>query len=180
VSILMTENTERDAPTADKRMVKFGLLMEAAVTYQQSAEESLNRLKAHTQGLDTIVREEIRRTMVEELVELSAECRRATRALEALKGAANLRFACLSIGITAVCTGLALAVLWYVLPRPSQIAALRAERDRYAANIAQLERRGARIELRRCGEGDARLCVHVDTQTPALGSKRDYFIVKGY
>src|SRR5262249_48120506 len=138
-----------------------------------------NRLRAHTQGIDAIVRDEIRRTMVDELLSLGEECKRATRALESVKQAANVRVALWIISITVICTGLAIAVLRWVLPTQSEVGALRAERDRDAAIVAQLEQRGGRIDLRRCGS-DSRLCVRVDLKAPAFGEHRDYWVVQGY
>ena len=55
------------------------------------AENRLEKLRAHTQDLDSVVREEIRRTLVEELDELTAESRRAAQALKGMKRAAHLR-----------------------------------------------------------------------------------------
>ncbi len=51
--------------------MKFGLLMESAQTHQKMAEAHLEKLRAHTQELDGVVREEIRRTLIEELQELT-------------------------------------------------------------------------------------------------------------
>jgi len=47
--------------------IKLGFLMEAAQTHQQLAERVLEKLERHTRGLDDIVRQEIRRTLIEEL-----------------------------------------------------------------------------------------------------------------
>jgi hypothetical protein len=162
---------------ADERITKIGLLMEAAVAYQQSAEDSLKRLKAHAQGIDAIVRDEIRRTMVDEFLSLGEECKRATQALQSIKRAAGMRIALWSAGAAAVCAGLALTILWWTLPTKAAISALRAERDHYAATVAQLERLGGRVDLRRCSRG-AHLCVRVDTQAPPFGEHRDYFVVQ--
>ena len=75
----------------DETTMKFGLLMESAQAHQKMAETHLERLRAHTQGLDGIVREEIRRTLVEELQALTAESRRAVQALSHMKRAADMR-----------------------------------------------------------------------------------------
>jgi hypothetical protein len=172
-------NTPAPAPP-DDGITKMGLLMEAAIAYQQSAEDALKRLNAHTRGMDAIVRDEIRRTLTDELMALGEECGRAKRALESVKRAANVRILLWSIGITVVCTGIALTVLWKLLPTKSEIAALREQRDRYSQTLAQLESRGGRIDLRRCGEANARLCVHVDPKAPAFGEHHDYMVVQGY
>ena len=167
-----------DTPSpADERITKIGLLMEAAITYQQSAEEALNRLKAHTQGIDAIVRDEIRRTLVDEFQGLDEECRRATQSLQSVKRAANLRVTLSSIGIAAICTCIAVAALSWLLPSKAEIAALRAQRDRFSETVVQLERHGGRIDLRRCGN-DSRLCVRIDMKAPTFGEHQDYRIVQ--
>src|ERR1700676_3462061 len=72
--------TERGHPVGDDTL-KVGLLMESAEAHQKLAETHLTKLLAHTQGLDEVVRDEIRRTLIEEFQALSAESDRATRAL---------------------------------------------------------------------------------------------------
>ena len=79
------------AGTVDETTMKFDLLMESAQAHQKMAECHLEKLRAHTQDLDGVVREEIRRTLVEELDELTAESRRAAQALKGMKRAAHLR-----------------------------------------------------------------------------------------
>src|SRR5450759_2269542 len=73
--------------------MKCGLLMEAAQTHQSLVEAALGTLKLHTETLDSVVREEIRRTLVDELQALTAESNGATQALRALRRAANIRAA---------------------------------------------------------------------------------------
>jgi hypothetical protein len=75
--------TERSAVLDDATM-KVGLLMESAQAHQKLAEGQLERLRAHTQDLDSVVRDEIRRTLVEELRALTrklpvppAHCKRS-------------------------------------------------------------------------------------------------------
>lgn len=169
-----------DRPAAmDETTMKFGLLMESAQAHQKLAETHLERLRAHTQDLDGVVREEIRRTLVEELREVSAESNRAAQALRAVKRAAGMRGLLLSAAAAALSTAAPFAIARWILPSPAQIDALRARRDQLAANVSRLEQQGGRIEWRRCGES-ARLCVHVDRTAPAYGDKGDYFVVKGY
>lgn len=159
--------------------MKFGLLMESAQAHQKLAETYLERLRAHTQDLDGVVREEIRRTLVEELRELSAESNRAAQALRAVKRAAGMRGLLLSAAAAALSSAVPFAIARWVLPSPTQIDALRTRRDQLAANVSRLDQQGGRIEWRRCGES-ARLCVHVDRTAPAYGDKGDFFVVKGY
>ena len=79
----------------DDATMKVGLLMESAQAHQKLAETHLEKLRAHTQDLDGVVREEIRRTLIEELQDLAAESKRAAQALNGMKRAANMRGAAL-------------------------------------------------------------------------------------
>lgn len=159
--------------------LKLGLLMEAAQAQQHLGQESLDRLAAHTRELEAIVRDEIRRTVGEELAGVASESRRAADSLHRLRRAANLRVMLWTVSIAAVCSAVGLAEAWWMLPSRHEVAALRARRDALAANIARLRERGGSIDLRRCG-ARARLCVEVDRRAPAYGAHADYLIVKGY
>jgi hypothetical protein len=170
--------TERFAPLDDATM-KVGLLMESAQAHQKIAEGQLEKLRAHTQDLDGVVRDEIRRTLVEELQALTAEATRATRALEKLKGAGALRAVAWSLVAAVLCTLMPIGVAHWALPSAAEIATLRARRDELAANLAKLEQEGGRIDWRRCGDG-RRLCVRVDRKAPTYGDKADYFVIDGY
>jgi len=163
----------------DDETVKFGLLMESAHAHQKLAETHLEKLRAHTQDLDGVVREEIRRTLTDELQALTAESQRAARALQAMKHAANMRAASLGIGVAILCTAICSAIVRWALPSASEIAALRARRDELAAGVWRLEQQGGRVDWRRCGE-TGRLCVRVERRSPAYGATADYYIVKGY
>lgn len=159
--------------------MKFGLLMESAQAHQKLAESHLERLLAHTRDLDGVVRDEIRRTLIEELQMLWAESKRTTEALQRIRRSAAVRAGLWSILTAILCTGIPVAVMRRAMPSGSEITAMRARRDELAASIAVLEGRGGRIEWRRCGE-TARLCVRVDRKAPAYGEKADYVVVAGY
>ncbi len=164
---------------ADDDTMKFGLLMESAQAHQKLAESHLEKLRAHTQDLDEVVRDEIRRTLIDELKSLTAESDRAARALRGMKRAANLRGLAWNLGMAALCTAIPAVGAYWLLPSMSDIAALRAQRDALTQNMAQLARRGAKGEWRSCGEA-GRLCVRVDREAPVYGEKADYYVVKGY
>ena len=164
---------------ANDDTMKLGLLMEAAHAQQALAETTLEKLKAHMGDLDDIVREEIRRAFVEELQLLGDEGKRAAESLRRLGRSANSRVVLWSVGLTLLCTAIPLCGEWLFLPSQSELAALRSKRDDLAANVARLEQRGGRIDLRRCG-GTDRLCVRVDRKAPAYGEAADYWVVKGY
>ncbi len=170
--------TERSA-TLDEATTKVGLLMESAQAHQKLAEGQLERLRAHTQDLDSVVRDEIRRTLVEELRALTAEAARATQALQKIRGASVLRGAAWSLAVAVLCTVLPIGIARWTLPSATEIAALRSRRDELAANLAKLEQQGGRIDWRRCGDA-RRLCVRVDRKAPTYGDKGDYVVIEGY
>lgn len=159
--------------------LKLGLLMETAQAHQALAAAALEKLSAHLRELDTVVRDEIRHTLVGELQFFAAESRRAAEALRVLRRAANLRVVSWSIGITVLCSAIPLGTVWWLFPSSKELSTLRATRDELAASVASLERRGARVDIRHCGEGE-RLCVRVDRKAPVYGNTGDYLVIKGY
>jgi len=163
----------------DENTVKIGLLMESAETQQRLAETHLETLRAHTRGLDAVVREEIRRTLVDELAALSAEADRTVSALRAAARAVRMRGLLWNLAITAVCIAAPSAAARLVLPSQADIDGLRSRRDLLVREVARLEERGGRADWRRCGE-TARFCVRVDKEAPVYGEKADYFVVMGY
>jgi hypothetical protein len=165
--------------SADEDTLKLGLLMEGAQAHQRSAELHLERLRAHTQDLDGVVRHEIRRTLVEEVRALTADTQRASQALREMKRAANMRGTLWSVGIAGLCTAIPLVIAHAALPSAETIATLRTQRDALAQNVARLELRGGKVDWRTCGDA-ARLCVRVDKKAPVFGEAGDYVIVKGY
>jgi hypothetical protein len=165
--------------SVDDNTMKLGLLMEAAHAQQSVAETALERLKAHIADLDDIVREEIRRTLVEEFQVLGGERKRAADALRKLGRSANARVVLWSVGLTSLCAAIPMCAQWWLIPSQGELAALRSKRDELASSIARLEQRGGRIDLRRCG-GTDRLCVRVDRKAPVYGEAGDYFVVRGY
>ena len=51
----------------DQDSVKLGLLMETAQTHQKLAEAAIGKLNEETQGLTAVVRDQIRRVVVEDM-----------------------------------------------------------------------------------------------------------------
>jgi hypothetical protein len=162
----------------DQDSVKLGLLMETAERHQKLAEAAIGKLNEQAHGLEAVVRDQIRRAVVEEMTNVRAETQRAVEALKKVKRAANARVTLWTIGLTTISVSIALFVAWWVLPTRAEIIALRAERDDLASNVASLNRRGARADLRLCGTGH--LCVRVDMNAPRYGAQTDYFIIRGY
>ena len=81
--------------------------------------------------------------------------------------------------MTMLCSAIPLALACWLMPSHAEVVALRAKHDELTAQIENLERKGGRIDLRRCGVG-ARLCVRVDRKAPIYGEQSDYLIVRGY
>jgi hypothetical protein len=159
--------------------LKAGLLMEAAQTHQQQAQLALDRLSAHTAGLDEVVREEIRETLLTQLHALAADVHGACEALRSLKRVAAVRLTLWSLGIMLLATLAPFALVYNVLPSAGEIATLSARREELNARIAQLAQAGADLELRRCGVAQ-RLCVRIERGTPSYGQDRDFLIVRGH
>ena len=159
--------------------LKLGLLMEAAQAQQALAASALERLREHTAGLDAIVREEIRATILEELQSLGADSQRAAAGLRSLQRAADLRIALWSTAILSLSALVPIGVVRWLSPSRSEIAALGARRDELAFNIARLTQEGGRLELRHCGTAQ-RLCIRVDRAAPSYGERSDFLVVKGY
>jgi len=162
----------------DQDSVRLGLLMETAQTHQKLAETAIEKLSQHTQSLESAVRDQIQRALVDALETVHVEAQRAVEALQKMKRAANMRITLWTLGLTATSAAIALFIAWWVLPTPAEISRLRTERDELASNIAVLNQRGARADLRRCGAG--RVCVRVDLSAPRYGASSDYLVIKGY
>jgi hypothetical protein len=165
--------------TIDDTTMKFGLLMESVQAQQKLAESHLEQLRAHTQDLDAVVRDEIRRTLIEELQSLWAESKRVTEALTRIRRGATLRVGLWSVATAILCAGIPVGIMRWTVPSGSDVTALRARRDELSASVAILEGRGGRIDWRRCGDR-SRLCVRVDRKAPTYGDNADYLVVAGY
>jgi hypothetical protein len=163
----------------DDSTMKLGLLMEAAQAHQRAADSSLRKLKATTTELAAVVRDEVHRVLLEELHSLESDSKRACEALRGVRRAANMRVLSWSLGITLLSSAIPLGLMCWIVPSRAEIAALRAKHAELATQIANLEQRGGRIDLRRCGDG-GRLCVRVDRKAPTYGEQSDYLIVRGY
>jgi hypothetical protein len=159
--------------------LKLGLLMEAAQAQQSLAATTLDRLREHTAGLDAIVREEIRTTLLEEMRALAEESRGAAEALRRLQRSANLRVVAWSVAVLTPVSLIPCAIAWWLLPTRADIQALVARRDELTANIARLARQGGNVELHHCGT-NRRLCVRVERSAPPYGEAGDFLVIKGY
>jgi hypothetical protein len=167
------------AARMEDETLKLGLLMEAAQAQQTLAATTLDRLHEHAAGLDAIVREEIRATLLEETQSLCEESRRAAQALRSLQRTANLRVIAWGAAILSLASLVPCAISWWLLPTHGEIQALLERRDELTANIARLSRQGGNVELRHCGSAQ-RLCVRVERSAGAYGAAGDFLILKGY
>jgi hypothetical protein len=159
--------------------LKLGLLMEAAQAQQTLASSALERLHQHTAGLDAIVREEIRATIVEEMHALAEDTRRASEALRGLGRAADRKLTVWSATILALSIVVPCALAQWWFPSPAEVAALAARREQLNGDLARLTSQGGRIELHHCGSAQ-RLCVRIDRSAPPYGEAADFRVVKGY
>lgn len=159
--------------------MKIGLLLESAHAQQALAETVLERLKAHVTGLESIAREEIRSTMIEELRALGEDSQRAAETLRRLRHAANLRVALWTLGMASLSCAVPLAAAWWLLPSRGDIAALSARREALERVVGNLTQQGGQTQLNRCGTA-RRLCVRVDRSAGVFGEAGDFLIVKGY
>lgn len=159
--------------------LQAGLLMEGAAAHQAMVTENLQRLQAHIRDLDAVVRDEIRRTLLEELHGVSDESRRAVQALQRAGSAAARRLGLLAQSIIFLTTLIPAGVMFYVTPSPAELQSLRTQRAALESALAQLRREGAQVEWGRCGE-ERRLCVRIDRKAAHFGEQADYAIVRGY
>jgi len=163
----------------EEQSTKLGFLMEAAASHQNLAENVLRQLAAHTQDLEAVVRGETRRALAEELQALGSETQSAIEGLRTLRRSISVRMGAWNLGIVLLSTLISFGAGWLMLPSRADISKLRERRDSLSGVVAELDRQGRRIDLRRCGELQ-RLCVRVERQAPAYGVASDYYVVKGY
>jgi hypothetical protein len=167
------------ASTIDDKTMAFGLLMESAQAHQKAAESQLQKLRDHTRDLDGVVRDEIRRTLVDELQSLTTETARTIGALEKIKRGVRMRNTVASVGVAMACALAPVIAAKLMLPSAADVASLTARRDEMALNVSRLQQRGGAVDMRRCG-ASLRLCVHVDLKAPKYGDKADYYVIAGY
>ena len=75
----------------DQDSVKLGLLMETAQTHQKLAEAAIGKLNEQTEGLQAVVRDQIRLAVIEEMKIVQAETQSAVQALRRVKRADGTR-----------------------------------------------------------------------------------------
>jgi len=159
--------------------VRAGLLLEAIETQRTLAASVLERLQAHSAGLDAIVREEIRATLTEELASLADAARQARVSLDATHRGANLRLAAWSTAMVFISCAVPWAFATWLLPSEAELAQLRARRTELSAAVERLTQQGGRVQLRRCGSAQ-RLCARIERAAPPYGEGADFRVLAGY
>lgn len=167
------------SPAISSEALQAGLLMEGAQAHQAMVTENLQRLQAHIRDLDAVVRDEIRRTLLEELHAVGDESRRATQALQRAGRAAAGRLGFLGCAIALLASLVPAGVMLYLSPSPAELGTLRAQRADLESSLARLRQEGAQVEWGRCGD-ERRLCVRIDRKAQHFGEQADYAIVRGY
>jgi hypothetical protein len=151
---------------------EIAMVFAAAQTQQQVAEAALDRLQRHTQQLDALVRDTVRRAHLEGLQALHFETERALTGLRDLHRAALPRAFWMTLGSAAF--GLAMSLILGVCFIPSK-----AEIAQRQATLATLIASGAQAQLSRCATPHAapKLCIRVDASAGSFGPTRDYYLV---
>ena len=174
----------------DDATVTAGVLLEAAQNQQKIAEASFAKLDALAkivgelpQGALPELKASIEGAIRKELAEARQEIQRLTESLR--KAHAHLGQTLLYYGgavVLIAVVAVAVMLLW-ALPAPGEMVRLRDEKAQLQASIADLAKRGGRIQLRPCVRTDAksRLCARVD---PAGGTFNEhgetYMVLAGY
>src|ERR1700757_1899192 len=95
--------------------LKLGLLMEAAQAQQTLAATTLDRLREHTAGIDAIVRQEIRATLLEELQAFDEDSPKAGGALPRLPRDSKPRLVRVERLVLSVAALLPGGIAWWLL-----------------------------------------------------------------
>ncbi len=157
----------------DDTALQTGLLLDLAKQQHETADGALKRLAEHTQSLDPILRDTLRRALTAELHNLQAELDAAAAALRAIHRTARTRALWMTpvFAILGAVAGL-LPVLAFV---PS-----RAEIAERQAIVAALDARGGAAHLTHCARAQdaAQLCARIDKASGSFGPEGDYYILK--
>ena len=171
----MTSSAESAGMNED--IMKLGLLMEILSRATEGGQQHLYRLQACTGNLDGVVREEIRRTLIEELRELMAEGKAAAQALRRLRCVADWR-----TGLFGLC--------WPPRPAPcrgsscahstmeTEIERLRGERAQLVGRCRPVASVRRRHRLARCGPNNACVCGSIVKGRPMGAEQADFLPAK--
>jgi len=164
---------------SEAQELKIAALIDAADAAQARALEAIDALNATRAGLQQAVAQAARASTQEALKSLHGELEHAQRVVVDLQRLSLWRAAWQHAMVALVAIVVTLvAVRWYV-PSVSDMQALRTEKSQLEASIADLEQRGAKLQISRCGP-ERRVCVAVDDYAGIYGKAGDYRIAKGY
>lgn len=159
--------------------LKIAALIDAADAAQARTLEAIDALNVTRAGLQQAVAQAARASTQEALKGLHGELERAQRVVIDLQRLSLWRAAWQHAMVALVAIVVTLvAVSWYV-PSVSDMQALRTEKAQLEVSIADLEQRGGKLQISRCGP-ERRLCVAVDDYAGIYGKAGDYRIAKGY
>lgn len=159
--------------------LKIAALIDALDQEHARVQKATSTLNATSAGLERAVAQAAHVSMREALEDLQGELECAQRVVIDLQRLSLWRAAWQHVMVALVAIVITLvAVRWYV-PSVSDMQALRAKQAQLEASIADLERRGAKLQISRCGP-ERRLCVAVDDYAGRYGKAGEYRIAKGY
>ena len=157
--------------------------------------EALNEAVRQFQTRSHLIQEEVKSDMRRVLKECAQEAasdiskhftdanvvaQRAAAAYCDAEKSASWKVTLIATSLGALTIGATGILALYVLPNEKGLAALRAEEARLTANIAALEKRGARADIRQCiDQKKARTCVKIDLAAPKYGDQKEYRIIAG-
>lgn len=159
--------------------LKIAALIDALDQEHARVQKAMKALNATGARLEQSVAQAARLSMQEALQGLQGELERAQRVVIDLQRLSLWRAAWqhAMVALVAIVVTL-IAVSWYV-PSVTDMQALRTEKAQLEASIADLEKRGAKLQINHCGP-EKRLCVAVDDYAGIYGKAGDYRIAKGY
>jgi len=159
--------------------LKIAALIEALDAEHERVQKAMKALNATGARLEQAVAQAARASMQEALQGLQGELERAQTVVVDLQRLSLARAAWqhVMVALTAIVITL-IAVSWYV-PSVADMQALRTEKSQLEASIADLEQRGAKLQISHCGP-QRRLCVAVYDYAGIYGKDADYRIAKGY
>lgn len=158
---------------------KIAALIVALDAEHAAVQKATAALDATSAGLQQAVAQAAHISTREALKSLNGELVRAQKVVADLQRLSLWRAAWQHAVVALVAIVITLvAVRWYV-PSMSDMQVLRAEKAQLEASIADLEQRGAKLQISHCGP-ERRLCVAVDDYAGIFGKDADYRIAKGY
>jgi hypothetical protein len=166
----------------EEQEIRFAATLEALEQEHERVRklgEALEKMPAQLrQGIETATREAAHGA----LKDLQGDIDRAGKTLAALQRFSLWRAAWQHAMVFVLTLVITVLAVWLYAGSPSELAARRADVATAEARLADLNRRGAKIQLSHCGS-EKRLCVRVDESAERFGyANKDetYMIPEGY